>query len=79
MNEQNLGASAEDAIGVIKGLNGKLNSRQWDQLIVLIKKFVIKNIDDEDGHGPIAGWNLSGTSYGPPETVAIRNPTTVPM
>jgi hypothetical protein len=78
MNEHNLGASAQDAIGVIKGLNGKLTARQWDQLIILIKKFAAKSVDDEDTHVGV-GWNLAGATYGVPDQVPVRNPATVPM
>lgn len=76
LKEQNLGASAEDAIGVIKGLNGRLTSRQWDQLIALINKFANKAVDDEDSVQPT--WNQVGSHFGPPDQIVKRDPVTLP-
>ena len=70
--EQDLGASAQDAINAIKKLDGRLTSSQWDELTALIMNF-----SPEKGKNYTVGWNLSGTSYGPPDQPPKQDPRTL--
>lgn len=75
MAEQELGASAQDAIRVIKQLNGRLTTAQWDRLIQMINTFVSENTNRDNSYS--VGWNLAGTSHGPPDQPPKQEPRTL--
>jgi len=75
LQEQNPGESATEVIKLIQNLDGLLTTQQWGRLTDLIKDFS-SSLDQHQRYQ--VGWNLGGTSFGPPSQPARKEPLTLP-